>query len=130
MTPTIVPLYAALLALAYVFLTLQVIGARRAERVPLGSGGRSRLERAMRAHGNFAEYVPFALVLLAFVELRGAPAWAVHALCLVLVAGRAVHARGIVRDPEDYRLRVVAMSLTFTVFILAAVAILVQAVLP
>ncbi len=46
-------------------------------------------------HGNFAEYVPFALVLLALAELSGAHWAGVHALGLSLLAGRLLHAYGI-----------------------------------
>ena len=84
--------------------------------------------RAARVHGNFAEYVPFALLLLVMVELRGAPGsqalgWTLHTLGLVLVLGRASHAFGVSRTPENFRWRVTGMMLTFAVFLLAAVAI-------
>ena len=36
--------------------------------------------RAMRVHANFAEYVPLALILVAFAELQGQPAAFVHGL--------------------------------------------------
>ena len=41
-----------------------------------------------RVHANFAEYVPLALLLLAFVEIQQFAAVIVYALCLMLVAGR------------------------------------------
>ena len=64
----VTPLYAALLALWFVVLSLHVIRCRREARVSLGDGGNGRLQRAIRAQANFAEYVPLALVLLpAFV---------------------------------------------------------------
>ena len=63
MTMTIVPLYAGLLGLLYLFLAANVIRTRRALSVGLGDGGHTILERRIRAHGNCGEYAPIALVL-------------------------------------------------------------------
>ncbi len=120
----IVPYYAALLAIGYVFLAFRVIRARRGAKVAVGTGGNPDIERAARVHGNFAEYAPFALLLLSMAELRAAPAWALHGACLALVVGRASHAFGMSRTPENFRYRVTGMMLTFGVLILASVLIL------
>jgi uncharacterized membrane protein YecN with MAPEG domain len=61
----------------------------------LGSGGKEELERAIRAQGNFAEYVPFGIILLAALELNGAPWWLVAIPGLTLIIGRLIHAQGI-----------------------------------
>lgn len=116
-------LYAGLLALGFVWLATRVIKARRVHRVALGTPHRL-VERAVRAHGNFAEYVPFALLLLALCEINGLPDWALHALGVVLVAGRVLHAAGISQEPEEFRWRVLGMSLTLTVMVVAAAALL------
>jgi uncharacterized protein len=44
---------------------------RRRARVGLGTGGDTALERAVRVHGNFAEYAPLFLLLLLVAELNG-----------------------------------------------------------
>lgn len=116
-------LYAGVLALWFVWLATRVIKARRAHRVALGTAHRL-VERPARAHGNFAEYVPFALLLMALCEVNGLPDWALHALGVALVAGRAAHAHGISREPEEFRWRVLGTSLTFTVILAAAAALL------
>lgn len=110
----IVPFYASLLAALYIFLSLRVIRMRRRERVAVGDGNNLRLRRAIRVHANFAEYVPLALILVAFVEMQRSTALLVHALCLSLVIGRVIHAYGVSQEKEDYRLRVAGMALTFT----------------
>lgn len=51
---TIAPFYAALLTFGYVILALQVTRNRRRTRTVLGAGADRRMERAIRAHGNFA----------------------------------------------------------------------------
>jgi len=122
--PSVVPAYAAVLAVLYVFLSVAVIRQRRSRSVALGSGGLPEVERAIRAHGNFAEYVPFALLLLAFAELRGDPHWLLNLLCLLLLAGRLAHAWGVSQVEEDYRWRTVGMGLTFTVLLLTALLLL------
>ena len=94
------PLWAALLALLYIVLTVQVIRGRYRTRTSLGSGGDPALERAIRAHANFAEYVPLTLILLLTLELQGARPWIVHLLGLMLLIGRASHAFGISSTEE------------------------------
>lgn len=121
MAPTIVPVYAALLALIYVFLALRVIRARRGARIAIGTGGNPALARAIRVHGNFGEYVPFALLLLSFAEIQGRPAWWINALCVALIAGRLVHAYGVSQEKENFLLRTVGMVITF--FVLGAVSV-------
>lgn len=113
MSLSIVPFYAALLAALYIFLSLRVIRIRRRERIALGDRNNPRLQRAIRVHANFAEYVPLALILVAFVEMQQSRALLVHALCLSLVIGRVIHAYGVSQEKEDYRLRVAGMALTF-----------------
>jgi hypothetical protein len=125
----IVPVYAALLALLFVALSLRVIGARRSGKVAIGAGGDTGLERRMRVHANFAEYAPFALLLLALAELQAAPALLIHALCLALLVGRAAHAWGVSNPSEDFRFRVFGMAATFTVILLTALVLLVGSVL-
>ena len=84
--------------------------------------------RAMRVHSNFAEYVPFALLLLYLVEISGATPILVHALGLCLVIGRLSHAFGVSRDNEQYQYRVAGMALTFTVFVVSSAYLLFAAV--
>jgi len=120
----IVPFYASLLAALYIFLSLRVIRMRRRERVAVGDGNNLRLRRAIRVHANFAEYVPLALILLAFVEMQRSPALLVHGLCLSLVIGRAIHAYGVSQEKENYRLREAGMALTFFTIISSSLLLL------
>jgi uncharacterized membrane protein YecN with MAPEG domain len=127
MTPVIVPAYAALLTLAYVVLSLRVTRVRFAARVSLGTGGQGDLERRIRAHGNFAEYVPLALLLLAFVETQGQSPALIHALCLLLITARAAHAYGL--STGTLRLRIAGVIATFVVLGVAALVLLRHAVI-
>jgi len=60
---TILPVYAALLALLFVLLSIRTIRTRHSRKVALGHGDDPAMLRAMRVHANFAEYVPLALLL-------------------------------------------------------------------
>lgn len=120
----IVPVYAALLALVFLWLSARVIRVRRAERIAIGPGGSKRLERAMRVHANFAEYAPLTLLLILMAELQAAPGALVHGLCLALVLGRSLHAYGVSQEKESLNLRVGAMALTFAALAGAALNLL------
>ena len=113
----ITPLYAALIAIVFVILSVRTLRLRRRFSVAIGSGEEPALARAARAHANCAEYVPIALLLILFMELRfGTGIW-IHAFGSTLLVGRIVHAFGISQVTEDYRFRVAGMALTFTVII-------------
>jgi len=86
---------ASLLTIIFIKLSFAVIGLRRKNKVGLGTGGHDDLERAIRAQGNFAEYVPLGIILLACLELNSAPWWLVAILGSTLIVGRLVHAKGI-----------------------------------
>ncbi len=120
MIPTITPIYAALLALLLVWLSLRVIRVRRGAKVAIGSGGNAALERAQRAQANLTEYAPLTLLLIAFIEGMGAWSVIVHGFGIALVAGRIIHARGIIQEPETFRYRVIGMQLTINTLIGAA----------
>ena len=123
----IVPTYAAIFALLFVFLSFRVIKARRQEKIAIGAGGSAVVERAMRVHANFAEYVPFALLLLSFIEQKGAHFLYVNILCLMLLAGRSLHIYGVSNENENLRYRVLGMSMTFATIIFSALTLLVMA---
>lgn len=109
--------YCALLTLGYIVLSVRVIGKRRSVGAALGDGGNAALLRRQRAHANFAEYVPLALVLMLVAELQGPPNWLLHAFGIPLLIGRIVHAYGISRNVEPPRARVLGMALTFAALI-------------
>jgi uncharacterized membrane protein YecN with MAPEG domain len=103
---------ASVLALMLIRLSLKVIGLRRKNKVSLGTGGHDELERAIRAQGNFAEYVPMGLILLACLELNAAPWWLVAIPGLSLILGRLFHSKGINELPPNFSNRILGMKLT------------------
>ncbi|HHQ4593995.1 TPA: MAPEG family protein [Aeromonas veronii] len=89
---TILPVYAALLALLFVLLSIRTIRTRHSRKVALGHGDDPAMLRAMRVHANFAEYVPLALLLVYFVETGNQTPWLIHLLGSALLLGRLCHA--------------------------------------
>ncbi|MFM5393020.1 MAPEG family protein [Aeromonas veronii] len=127
---TILPVYAALLALLFVLLSIRTIRTRHSRKVALGHGDDPAMLRAMRVHANFAEYVPLALLLIYFVETGSHTPWLIHLLGSALLLGRLCHAFGMSRTPENFRYRVTGMGQTFTVILVSAAHILITALLP
>jgi uncharacterized membrane protein YecN with MAPEG domain len=118
------PIYAALLAVLFIVLSLRIIRLRQRLGVSVGEGSNRQLRRAVRVHANFAEYVPIALLLMYFLEVHTEARAAVHALGIALLIGRILHAVGVSREPEDLRWRVAGMVVTFGVIALCACALL------
>ena len=108
---------ASVLTIIFIKLSFAVIALRRKNKVGLGSGGNDDLERAIRAQGNFAEYVPFGIILIACLELNGAPWWLTAILGIALIIGRLLHAKGINMPPPDFSKRVLGMKFTFNTLI-------------
>ncbi|QGM47403.1 MAPEG family protein [Methylocystis heyeri] len=120
--------YASLLTPLFLVLAVRVVAVRKSARVALGDGGDRALLRRIRAHANFAEYVPLALVLMGLAESLSASAWLLHGTGVALLAGRALHAFSVSRQREDIRHRVAAMLTTFAVLaILAATCFVLSA---
>ena len=84
-------IYAGLLALLFLLLSWRVVQLR-GHGVSFGDGGNTTLLRRIRAHANFAEYVPFILLMLGFLELSHLPAWLLHTLGITLLIARLLHA--------------------------------------
>lgn len=125
----ITPLFASLFAILFVVLSLRVALRRRRRRISIGSGGDEELEIAIRAHANFIEYVPIALILMWFLEVIA------HASGLVLILGTALffarlaHIVGITDTQNKLIFRFVGMIVTFAVILISS-AVLIWHYLP
>ncbi|HWT08593.1 MAG TPA: MAPEG family protein [Roseomonas sp.] len=118
--PHIAATYAALLILLFLALTFRALSRRFAAQIVLGTGGDRGLERAVRVHANFAEYVPVFLAALVAAELCGAPAAALHCAGIAMLAGRLAHGIGMSCDPDIVPLRAAGMILTLLALVVAA----------
>lgn len=132
----ITPVYASVLALLLIGLSLNVITARKKLGAGLGDAGNVNMQRRIRAQGNLAEYAPMFLILLACAETGGLPVPATHLTGAAFLAGRAMHAYSLLSHEkyDGHRLmalpiwRMAGMICTFGTIGLLAVTLLVQAV--
>lgn len=91
----ITAIFAGLLALMLVGISIRVTVLRARKKIDLFDGGDPELGRAIRVQGNFVEYVPLALALMGLVEWLGVMSWAVYVLGLALLVARIAHAWGL-----------------------------------
>ena len=118
------PIFAALLALVFLFLSLSVIKLRLVRKVSLGDGGDPSLRVAIRSHANFTEYVPMSLMLLWFVEAFTYSSNLVFILGSILVVARLAHIIGM-HNPKDFMiLRQLGVVATHGVIAVSSVRIL------
>lgn len=120
MTPLVTGLYASLLALLALFLGGAVGAMRGKKKISLGDGGDEELIVANRRHMNFVESVPFALLLMALIELSGAPKAWLHYLGAPLVLARLIHPFGLYRNNLNHPARIAGAALTALVTLACA----------
>jgi uncharacterized protein len=116
-------LFAGACALLQCALTALVVVQRVRSKIHFLDGGNPTLLRRVRAHGNFIETVPMALLLMLLLELGGvASTWLVM-LGTALLLGRLLHAAGLL-GWGGHRARLLGMVLTLAVLSLGGLACL------
>lgn len=83
--------FAAVFGVLHVVFTLRVGGYRIRSKISLGDGGNNELRNRIRAHGNFIENVPIALLLLLLNDLIGTSETTLAVLGSTLLVSRLVH---------------------------------------
>ncbi|GAA6186460.1 MULTISPECIES: MAPEG family protein [Aliiglaciecola] len=121
MSTPITAFYAGLLGITFFYLSILVIKQRRGRKVSLGDGGDSHFLGIIRAHGNFAEYVPLILVLLLVAELNQGNHLILHAIGSLLLLGRIIHAYGLRHHTGVSWQRLWGMLMTFASLVGASV---------
>ena len=122
-------LWAGLLILWMLALSGLVVRRRRKHLVAFGDGGHVEMTTATRAFGNAAEYIPAALVALVLLAALGAPSLLIHALGGAMLAGRIIHALGLLFQKGPSLGRVLGMLLTWIVLLVSGVALVAYAVI-
>ena len=82
------------------------------------------LQRKVRAHGNFAEYVPHGLLFVIGLELMQAQVWLVWLLGSMLTIARIAHAYGVITKYGPSIGRATGFFLTWFVYIIGSIACL------
>ena len=121
--PSITSAYLGILALLYLVLGLQVSRLRRGHRVLFGDGDNIKLRSAIRAHANFAEYVPIIVLMVAMLEMSGMPALRVHLLMGALLVARLLHPLGMYVGPRTLQFQVCRVGgILLTLMVMAGAA--------
>lgn len=112
--------YAGLLGLLMIVLSFRISLARVRAGVSLGWGEDRVLKERVRAFGNFAEWVPLALLLLLMAQAADAPGRALHIAGALLLAGRVLHPLGLASDRLFTPFRFLGMVGTYAAVGIAA----------
>ena len=96
------------------------VGIRRGKTgIMLLHGEDQELLRLMRAHANFTEYTPLALIVLAGAEVAGAAPWLVATCGTALVVARLIHYFSLRASPNSKGRAIGAGLTTFTMLVLS-----------
>ena len=88
--------FAAVLGLLLIFLSLLVSRHRLKLKQGLGVSEDIDFQATVRAHANLVEYAPMGLIMLAVAELNGVPGALIYWTGMGFVVGRLLHAFGMI----------------------------------
>ncbi len=120
----IVALYVALNLILALVLAGRVVQLRLKGKVSLGDNGDSALRARIRAHGNFTENAPLALIGLFSLASLSVMPWVLHLFGGGFILGRVLHAIGMSTPGATGQTRRVGMTLTILCLLGTAVTVL------
>ncbi len=121
----VTPLYAGLLVIWFIVLSVRVVNLRR-RGIIFGDNGDVGVIRIVRAQANFAEYVPLALLLMGFLEVSRFSIYLLHGLGITLLIARLLHGVALSYGRRMRFGRVAGAALTFVVLLIEAALCLYQ----
>lgn len=113
----IVALYVALHLILAPILMIRVGQVRIKEKVSIGNGENPLLLSRIRAHGNYVETAPFALIGLFALAMMGANSIGLHLFGAIFLLGRILHANGMAQKGSNGKGRVIGMMMTLFTFV-------------
>lgn len=120
MTLPVTSLLAGIFSLLMVPLSLQVSMRRAKVGADTGDANDETLRRRIRAHGNFIEYAPIALIAVGLLEFGSAAKPVVVGLAVAFFLSRALHAIGMLYM-STATLRAGGMLIQHVAFLVAGV---------
>ncbi len=123
MTFIITPIYAALLGFIFLALRIFVTIERAKSGISILMQDNMILAVKVRRFGNFIETVPFALILMGFVETSGANSLLLHTIGGLLLMSRILHPLGLNHDRGAHPLRIVSGMMTLGSVLIAMIYI-------
>lgn len=119
--PTITLTYGSVLGLIFVFLSFNVAMRRGKTKISHGFGPNNELAPIVRAQENFAEYVPFTLLLIGGLEMTGTEDLWLRLMAGGLVVARISHAFGLYNGEKAIIFRALGAMLTYVVLLAASI---------
>ena len=113
---------AAIAGLMLIALSVPISLRRMKLKALAGDAGDEGLRRLIRAQGNFIEYAPMGLILLALVEVGVTSATMLWTIGILLIAGRGLHALGMIRG--SLAVKAIGMLGTFASLLISAFILL------
>jgi uncharacterized membrane protein YecN with MAPEG domain len=120
----IVAFYIALHLILAPVLMFRVGQIRIKEKISIGDGNSPALMARIRAHGNYTETAPFALIGLIAMAMLPAPPIALHLFGAIFLLGRLLHAHGMAQKNANGKGRFIGMMMTLFTFFGTAIYLL------
>ncbi|NDE90655.1 MAG: hypothetical protein EB059_05905 [Alphaproteobacteria bacterium] len=129
-TPSVTILYAGIFGLLLLVLSLNIF--REYIHIVINSAARNDdlWKRAERAQHSFVEFVPICLFLMFLIEVHGAPGTVLHALGMLLLVARVLHAYGAGKDGAANILRLIGTQTTYLALMISSLAAIYYGVMP
>ena len=127
--PALTAFYGAILALLFASLSVWVVAGRTQFNILYNDGGNDKLNRRIRSHGNFAEYVPFLLLLIGAFEADGGSRTVTRVLLLILLLARLAHPLGMIApagSAQQYAFRATGAVATLALLPVTAILLLLR----
>ena len=93
----------ALATVLNLWLASRLVVGRVKGNILIGDGGQQRMAARMRAHANFVEYTPFALILMGLIEFSGGSRTLLWVLGGIFLLARVLHAIGMDRTTSSFQ---------------------------
>jgi len=120
----IVAFYIALNLILAPVLMFRVGQIRIKEKISIGDGNSPALMARIRAHGNYTETAPFALIGLIALAMLSAPSIALHLFGAIFLLGRLLHAHGMAQKNANGKGRFYGTLMTLFTFVGTAIYLL------
>jgi len=121
----IVALYVALNLILTPILMFRVGQIRIKDNISLGDGDNPALLARIRAHANFTETAPIALIGLIVLAMMNAHTIALHIFGAAFFIGRLAHAHGMAQKAANGKGRIIGTLLTLGTFFGSAIYLLI-----
>ncbi len=114
----------------HIALSLNVSRHRRRVQVAIGHADDYRLHAAIRAFGNFSEYMPITMLLIGVNTFMGAHKDLIFSMCFLFLVSRILHVVSLLHFEQTplptvfYRL--IAIGINYFVIILSAILLLTE----